>query len=457
MIEKRFNEIDGELAVRLIDEKSFTELREIICHREPRDIALLFEDVPQKYRTALFRLLPKEYAADSFVELDTDVQRELVESFTEGELRGVIDELFLDDAVDIIEEMPANVVKKILRASSATDRQKINQLLGYPKDSAGSLMTPEYVRLLPDMTASEALAHIRRVALDSETIYTCYVTDGKRRLIGIVTAKQLLISDPETKISQIMNTAPIYAETNTDKETVLNVIREYGFLALPVVDNEQRLVGIVTVDDAVDAMSEEAEADFAKMAAITPGDEEYLKTSVFSIFRARIPWLLLLLISSALSSLMLTRFESALPAVLVLFVPMLMGTGGNCGSQASVTVIRSLSLGTVSPKNTPRVLTKELLVGILCAVTLGVAAFLKVLFVDGAAFGNASVTIEVALAVAIALASVVIVSKLIGAALPIIVKVIGLDPAVMASPFITTIVDALSLVVYFTVANIALA
>ncbi len=446
----------GAIAVKLIEEKRLSELRGLIADSAPEDIALMLEHVPSGYRLIFFRLLTKECAAECFVELDTDIRLELINGFTDAELGGVVDELFLDDTVDIIEEMPANVVKKILRSTTPQNRAAINRLLGYPHDSAGSLMTPEYVRLSPDMTVGEALIHIRSVALDSETIYTCYVTDSVRHLSGIVTAKQLLISDPAVKLSKIMNTSVIYVNTLSDRSLVVNLIKKYDLLALPVVDNEFRLVGIVTIDDAMDVMSRTAEDDFAKMAAITPSDAEYLKTSVFSLFRARIPWLLLLLISAVLSSAMLARFESALPAVLVLFVPMLMDTGGNCGSQASVTVIRSISLGTVTPKNTPSVLFKELRVGALCASVLGAAAFLKIVLIDGLLMGNAAVSISVALTVSLSLAVTVILAKLIGAALPIFVKLIGLDPAVMASPFITTVVDALSLVIYFTVASAAL-
>ncbi len=452
MEEKRY-ELSADTIEELFEEKKYSEIKILCSSCEPEDIAAVFEDVTKRYRTALFRLLPKEWAAECFVTLDSDICRELIENFTQHELTFIVDELFLDDTVDLIEEMPANVVKKILSSASREDRKMINHLLGYPKDSAGSLMTPEYVRLLPDMTVDEALLHIRRVALDSETVYTCYITDSVRRLIGIVTAKQLLISPPETLISEIMNTSPIYVETADDRKRALELIRKYDFLALPVVDNEKRLVGIVTIDDAVDAMSEETEDDFAKMAAITPSDGEYLKTPVGKIWLSRIPWLLLLLISATLSSTMLSRFEAVLPAVLVLFVPMLMGTGGNCASQASVTLIRSLSLGTVLPKDTPRVVLKELSVGIICGVTLGAAAFLKVILIDAPLSGTGDVSVWVALAVSAALALTVILSKLVGAVLPIAVKCIGLDPAVMASPFITTLVDAMSLLVYFLIAR----
>ncbi len=451
---KEFNaaRLNADVVKELIESKKYAELKELCLFSEPRDIAALFEAIGKKLQSTFFRLLPKELAAECFVMLGTDVQRSLIESFTEKELSALTGELFLDDAVDIIEEMPANVVKKILKSVAPEDRAVINQILGYPKDSAGSLMTPEYVRLFPDMTADEALLHIRRVALDSETVYTCYVTDKRRKLLGIVTAKQLLISPPETLVSDMMNTSPIYVNTATGREEVIRLIREYSFLALPVTDNEDRLVGIVTVDDAVDVMSEETEEDFAKMAAITPSDGEYLKTSAPKIWLSRIPWLLLLLITSTFSGAMLSGFEAVLPAILVLFVPMLMGTGGNCASQASVTVIRSISLGTVSGKSTPLVILKELSVGILCGITLGAVAFLKVYFLDSLITG-ADISLNIAFAVSAALVITVIVAKLVGALLPIGVKAVGLDPAVMASPFITTLVDVISLAVYFFIAR----
>lgn len=453
---KEIKALTEEEILGYVRARRYSELRTLLTDELPEDTAQLLSDIPPRVRTIAFRLLPKEYAAECFVALSADARLELIEGFTDKELTLVLDEMFLDDTVDLIEEMPANVVKKILRLTSEVDRVQINRLLGYPKDSAGSLMTPEYVRLLPTMTVEDALSHIRRVAIDSETVYTCYVTDGKRRLLGTVSARQLLISPTDRLLSDIMTVACVSVGTHEERETAVNLIRKYGLLALPVVDGEGRLVGIVTVDDAVDAMSEETEEDFAKMAAIIPSEGEYLKTSVFKLFRARIPWLLLLLISATLSSILLARFEMALPAVLVLFVPMLMDTGGNCGSQSSVTVIRSMSLGNVSPRSAPRVLLKELSVGVLCATVLAVMAFLKVLIVDRYLQGNAEVTLSVALAVAAALAVTVIIAKLIGASLPLLVRLIGLDPAVMASPFITTIVDALSLVVYFFIADAVL-
>ncbi len=442
-----------EAVETLLKEKKYSEIKSLVIGYEPEDIAVVFEELTPKSATAFFRLLPKETAAECFATLEPGICRSLIESFSERELSVLVAELFFDDTVDLIEEMPANVVKKILRSASPADRETINQLLGYRRDSAGSLMTTEYVRLLPEMTVADALLHIRKVALDSETVYTCYVTDSSRRLIGVVTAKELLITPPEVLISEIMNTFPIFTDTSAERKRVVEIIKKYNFLALPVVDNERRLVGIVTIDDALDVMSEEAEDDFAKMAAITPSDGEYLKTPVYKICLSRIPWLLLLLISATLSGAMLSRFEAVLPAVLVLFVPMLMGTGGNCASQASVTLIRSLSLGAVLPKDTPRVVLKELSVGIISGLILAAAAFVKVIFIDAPLSGGVDVTSSVALAVSASLALTVIAAKLVGAVLPIAVKLVGLDPAVMASPFITTLVDALSLLVYFLIAR----
>ena len=359
----------------------------------------------------------------------------------------------MDDTVDIIEEMPANVVKRILRASNKEDRAVINTLLCYPKDSAGNVMTTEYVRFVGDMTVGQALDHIREVAIDKETIYNCYVTDKDRHLLGVVSAKQLLISSLDTRLSDIMEESVISVNTLDDKEQAARKFDKYHLIALPVVDNESRLVGIVTVDDAIEVIQDETEDDFSKMAAITPTDDPYLKTSFVKLFLARIPWLMLLLISSTVSSTILSSFESLLPTVLILFVPMLMGTGGNSGGQSSVAIIRGISLGEIEFRDTGRVILKELLVGFLAGVALGAVAFLKVIFVDKYLMQNDSVTVGVAIIVSISLALTVIIAKLIGAALPILAKRIGLDPAVMASPFITTLVDVLALVLYFATSS----
>ena len=437
----------------LLDAKKYGDFIRRIQDVMPVDIAEIFCECDRKYRPIFYRLLPKELAADVFVEMDSDVQEEVIASFTDSELASMLDELYLDDTVDIIEEMPASVVKRIIKNSTSENRTLINQLLRYPKDSAGTIMTTEYVRFKGSMTVREALDHIRRVAIDKETIYTCYITDPYRHLEGIVTAKDLLLSDPNTPLSDIMETSVVFVNTIDDKEDVANKFKKYGFLALPVVDNECRLVGIVTVDDAIEVIEEEVEEDFAKMAAITPTETSYLKTSAFGIFKSRIPWLLILMISATFSSTILNFFEANLAAVFVLFVPMLMDTGGNSGSQASVTLIRGISLGEVEFRDVLRVLWKEIRVGLLCGLALGAVTFGKVLLVDRLIMANPAVTIGVAAIVALTLGLTIVIAKIIGSMLPLLAAKIGFDPAVMASPFITTIVDALSLIVYYFIAS----
>ena len=446
--------ISPEKLTDLLSNKKYAELKKVLEDIPAPDIAELFYEVDDRYHTLLFRLLTKELAAETFVEMDSDLQEGLITRFSDRELSEILDELYIDDTVDIIEEMPANVVKRILKNSDKEDREIINRILKYPKDSAGTVMTTEYVRFTGDMTVAEALLHIRRVAIDKETIYTCYITGSDKRLQGIVTAKDLLISDPDIPLTEIMDENVIAVHTHDDKEEVAMKLDKYGFLAIPVVDNESRLVGIVTVDDALEVIIEESEEDFAKMAAITSAsDTPYLKTDVLSIWKSRIPWLLILMLSSTLSSAILTGFESALPAVLVLFIPMIMGTGGNSGGQSSVTVTRSISLAEVEFSDLFRVFWKELRVGLLCAVTLGVATFLKVFLIDGLLLSNPAVDLSVSITVALSLALTIVLAKIIGAILPLLAKKIGLDPAVMASPLITTLVDAISLIVYFFVAK----
>ena len=442
-----------ERFLELIEKHEYRTFREEIAELPAADIAEIIAEVPKERHAIFFRLLPKDSAAEAFVYMDAEMQKNLINSFTDRELSEVMSEIYIDDTVDIIEEMPANVVKRILRAASADERSVINKLLCYPKDSAGSLMTTEYVRFKQEMTVEEALIHIRRVAIDKETIYTCYVTDENRRLIGIVTAKELLISEPDKKLTEIMEENVIFVGTGDEKESVAYMFEKYGFLALPVVDNEKRLVGIITLDDALGVISDAAEEDFAKMAAITPTEEAYLKTPTYKVFKARIPWLFLLMLSSSFASAILSRFEGALPAVLLLFAPMLMGTGGNAGAQSSVTVIRGLSLGELSFKVLPRVIFKELRLAFFIGLSLGIGAFLKLMLLDRLIMQNSSVTLGVSLVVAISLALVIVASKLVGASLPLLAKKIGLDPAVMASPVITTLVDVISLVLYFVVAN----
>ncbi|MBO5879317.1 MAG: magnesium transporter [Clostridia bacterium] len=446
------NPPDISLLISMIEEKRFSDFVSEISSLAAADVAPYFDKMPKGFVTRFFRLLPKELAAEAFVLIDSDVQELIINSFNDSELSEMLSELYLDDTVDIIEEMPANVVKRILRSSSGENRREINELLGYPRDSAGTIMTTEYVRFTGDMTVEAALAHIRRVAIDKETIYTCYVTDSSRHLEGIVTAKQLLISPLETKLSEIMESSVIFSSTHDDKEEVAEKINKYGFLSLPIVDNEKRLVGIVTVDDAIEVLKEEVEEDISKMAAITPVETPYLKTPVLSVFKSRIPWLLLLMVSATVSSTILSRFEQNLASILVLFVPMLMDTGGNCGNQASVTLVRGLSLGEVKLSDFLKVWWRELRVGMLCGITLAAVAFCKIMLVDHLIMQNSEVTVVVAAVVAVTLAITIIIAKFVGSTLPIIASKIGLDPAVMASPFITTSVDALSLLVYFFIA-----
>lgn len=433
-------------------EKKFADFRRLTEEIPAVDLAIIFEECDPDVRALFFRLLSKEKAAESFVEMPPELQRSLVELFTDRELAELLSEMYVDDTVDLIDEMPAALVKRIIRATDSGDRDTINQILKYPSDSAGAIMTTEYMRLRADMTVRDALAHIRSVALDKETIYTAYITDEKRHLLGVVSAKKLLISEPEVTLSEIMQTSFLSVKTTDESEYVAEKLSRYGLIALPVVDGEGRLVGIVTVDDAMSVLREEREEDFAKMAAVTPGTRPYVRTSPVELFRARIPWLLLLMISATLSGAILNRFEALLPTVLVLFVPMLMDTGGNSGAQVSVTVIRSISLGEIDRRSIVPIILKEALCGLMTGAVLAAVAFAKVLLVDRLIMQNPEVTLAVALAVALALFATVIIAKLTGALLPIAAKGIGLDPAVMASPFITTLVDTVALILYFFIA-----
>ena len=436
-----------EEILNLLTEKKYAAIRDIFIEMNPADIAALMNDFPEERIPILFRLLPKELAADTFVEMDSDIQELLIKGFSDTELRDVLDEMFVDDAVDIVEEMPANVVKRILSNTDADTRAAINKILQYPDDSAGSLMTIEYVSLRKNMTVSEALTRIRRTGVDKETIYTCYVTDYNRKLLGLVTAKDLLLSEEDELISDIMETNMIFVHTHTDKEEVAQRFSKYNLLAMPVVDDEERLVGIVTIDDAMDVMEEEATEDIEKMAAIRPGDKPYFQTSVWQTYKARIPWLLILMVSATFTSLIITKFESVLDVSIVLSaaIPMLMDTGGNCGGQASVTIIRALSLDDVEFKDIFRVIWKELRVGLLCGVSLAIVNFVKMLILHQG-------TVLIITVISMALFCAVIVAKFIGCVLPMLAAKIGFDPAVMSSPFITTIVDALSLLLYVNMA-----
>lgn len=442
----------------LLDKKRYQSIKEILSSLAPADIAIVFKDLESEKIPLLFRLLPKDLAADVFVEMESDDQELLIKHFSDAELKEVINELYVDDAVDIVEEMPASVVKRILRASDPDMRKEINEILKYPENSAGSIMTTEYISLKPDMTIIDAINLIRNTGVDKETIYTGYVTKN-RSLIGVVTVKDLLLTkNDKTKIEEIMDTNVISVSTLSDQEEVVNVLSKYDLLAVPVVDSENRMIGIVTFDDALDVMTEEASEDIAIMSGMAPSDKTYLKSSTFEIFKNRIPWLLLLMISSTFTGMIINHFEASLAAQVALtaFIPMLMGTGGNTGSQSSVTVIRSLSLGELDFKDLPRVIWKEIRVSVLCGLVLAIVCFAKIILLDKMLLGNDSITTLIALVVSLALAVTVFVAKTVGCILPMVAKKLKLDPAVMASPLITTTVDALSLLVYFWIANILL-
>lgn len=446
-----------ENAMELLAQRKYADLRNTLMELPAADIAEMFEEIPQNQFAILYRILPKELAADVFVELDPDFQQVLIEAFSDKELREVLTELYMDDTVDLIEEMPANVVKRILANSSMENRKTVNELLKYPEDTAGSIMTTEFVRLKEDITVEEAFRLIRKVAIDKETIYTCYVTDNQNHLIGMVTVKYLLLSAYEAKIKDIMQDNVISVKTLDDKEDVAATISKYDALALPVVDEENRLVGIVTVDDAIDVIQDETEEDFAKMNAMAPVETPYLRTSVWTLWKSRIIWLLLLMVSATFTGMIISSFEDALrvQVVLTAFIPMLMDTGGNSGSQASVTVIRAISLGEVEFADLVRVVWKEIRVALLCGVSLAVVTFGKIFLVDKLMM-NKPITVSIALVVCLTLCITVLCAKLLGCTLPMIAAKLGFDPAVMASPFITTIVDAVSLLVYFAFATMLL-
>lgn len=440
-----------EKALALLTRKKFSQLKQLLSTMNPVDLAGILEEMPQDSLPLVYRLLPKELAAEAFAEMDNDLQEILIQAFSDKELQEVLDELYLDDAVDIIEEMPANVVKRILRQTSPEVRKKINEILHYPEDSAGSIMTIEYVDLKKTMTVDEAFSRIRATGVDKETIYTCYVTNHDRKLEGLVTVRELLLSPKTAIIGEIMQTHVIAASTLDDKEKVANQLQKYDFLALPVVDQEYRLVGIVTFDDAMDVLQEENTEDIEMMAAITPTGKPYLKTSTTELWKKRVPWLLLLMVSATFTGKIIQAYESALAAQVALtaFIPMLMDTGGNAGSQASVTIIRGLSLGEIRMSDLLKIIWKEIRVAILCGLTLSIANFAKMMLLD-------QVGLSVSLVVCLTLVVTVTIAKITGCTLPIVAKRIGFDPAVMASPFITTIVDALSLIVYFNFASILL-
>ncbi len=439
----------------MLTNRKFHELRSMLSEYEPEDIALIFDEVDEESIPILFRILPKEMAAECFVEMDSDHQKTLIEAFSDKELTAVISDLFVDDTVDIIEEMPANVVKRILLHADPQKRKEINELLHYPDDSTGSIMTTEFVELRADMTGEEVFRNIRNTGVDKETIYTCYVTDSARHLIGVITVKDILTAPEEgMTVGDLMEDQVISVGTLDDKEETARTMSKYDLMAMPVVDKENRLVGIVTYDDAMDVIESGDTEDIEIMAAITPTDKPYLKTGVFATWLKRIPWLLLLMVSATFTSKILQHFEDALThqaamTALIAFIPMLMDTGGNAGGQVSVTVIRGLSLGEISMRDILIIWWKEIRVAVLCGVTLSAVNFGKMMLID-------HVTLYQAAVVSLTIVAVVIIAKLVGATLPIVAKRIGFDPAVMASPFITTIVDALSLLVYFNLAKLVL-
>ena len=447
-MEKRIEELENQIK-DLLNDKKYHQIRELLVDLNEADIAEIIETIDNKEDVVrIFRLLPKDSAADVFSYIPVEYEQKIIESLTNREIGQIMNDLYSDDAVDMLEEMPANVVKKVLAATDKETRRDINSLLKYPEDSAGSIMTVEYVDLRAYMSVSDAIDRIRQTGVDKETINTCYVTDAQKHLLGIVTLREIILAKTDENIKDLMTENVITFHTLDDQEEVAKQFQKYDFGAMPVVDNENRLVGIITVDDVMDILEEEATEDIEMMAAITPTDQPYMKTSVFDTYKKRIPWLLLLMISASITGKIIQGFETALSTYVILtaFIPMLMDTGGNCGSQASVSVIRALSLDEVEFKELPLVVWKEMKVSILVGATLAIANFAKIMLID-------QTSMLVAFVVCMTLFVTVVVAKFVGCTLPILADKIGFDPAVMASPFITTIVDALSLLVYFNVAG----
>ncbi len=430
-----------------LEEKKFTLLKPLLAELEPVDLAEIFSELDETDLPIIFRLLPKELAAETFVEMNSSQQELLIRSFSDKELKLIIDDLFVDDTVDIIEEMPANVVRRILQQADSETRKEINEILKYPKDSAGSIMTTECISLRSHMTVRQCFDKIRKEAIDKETIYTCYVTDDQKTLLGTVTVKDLFLHAYEEKVENFMDTNCIFVDTHQDKEEVAHLLSKYDLLSVPVVDQENRLVGIVTVDDAMDVITDEATEDISYINSVTPSDKPYLETNVFKIYLHRIPWLLILMVSATFTGLILNNYEAMLSTLLVACVPMVMGTGGNAGSQASVTVIRGMALDEIRPRDIGKVIWKELRVSVLVAISVGIVCFAKLQLVDRLIFGY-NYTLIYSLAVGIAIAFAVIVAKIVGCCVPIFAKAIHIDPAVFANPFITTITDVLSLLLF---------
>lgn len=446
-MEEQLNE-SMEILKEFLSKKQYVKMREWMAEQNDADIAAMIEPLEEEQMLMIFRILPKDMAADVFSYLPIEVEQVIITSLSEREATNIIDNLMADDATDLLEEMPANIVKKLLANASQETRRDINHLLRYPEDSAGSIMTVEFVDLKEHQTVEQAINRIRKLGVDSETINICYVLDSQRKLIGTVALRYLLLLDSQEKIGDIMHENVISLHTMMDQEEVARQFQKYDFTAMPVVDNEDRLVGIITVDDVVDILQEEATEDMEKMAAIVPSDKPYLKTSVLETWKKRIPWLLLLMISATFTGKIIASFEDALSVYVVLttFIPMLMDTGGNAGGQASVTIIRGLSLNEIEFKDAPKVLWKEMRVAVLCGITLALANFVKLMVID-------RVSMQVAAVVCLTLVSTVFFAKMVGSMLPLAAKKLGFDPAVMASPFITTIVDALSLIIYFQIAT----
>lgn len=457
MENKDFDTMRDEL-LELLEAKQIKRFKETLEEMNEHDIATFISGLPQRKVAMVFRLLPKSISADVFAHLEVEDQSYIIECINDKELGEIIEELYLDDAVDLLDELPANVVKRVMRTATSETRRLINQYLEYPDYSAGSIMTAEFVDLKRYMSVKDAFARIRRIGADKETIYTCFVVAADRKLEGVVTVKHLLLSEEDAIIGDIMDTNIIYATTTEDQEKVSEKFSDYDLLAIPVVDKEGRLVGIVTVDDIIDVLQDEVTEDIEKMAGMTPSDKPYSRSGVVDIWKSRIPWLMFLMISATFTAIIVNSFEDALSrtAVLIGFIPMLMGTGGNSGSQSSVAVIRSLSLGDTETKDIFKILWKELRVAVLCGLSLGVVNFVKMFLVDRLILGNDAVTILVALTVSTTLILTVIFAKCVGAALPIAAEKIGIDPAVMASPLISTISDATTLLIYLSLATVVL-
>ena len=451
--EKQYDEL-----TQLLEQKDRKTLRQRLEEMNEFDVAEFLSELEDAQMLAVFRLLSKETAAEVFANLEPPEQERIITAITDQELSGLIEELYVDDAVDIMEELPANLVKRLMRSATPSTRNLINQYLRYPEDSAGSIMTAEFVDLKKYMSVKESIARIRRIGEDKETIYVCFVTNAHRKLEGIVTVKDLLLHDDDMIIEDLMDRNVVFATTTEDQESVSEKFSDYDLMAMPVVDMEGRLVGIVTVDDVIDVMEQEATEDIEKMAGMTPSDKPYSRTRPLEIWRNRIPWLMFLMLSATFTSMILTSFESRLAAVagLVPFIPMLTGTGGNSGAQSATAVIRSLSLGDIEPQDALRVLWKEWRVAFLCGLTLAVVNFGKMLLVDGLLLGNANVTVAVAATVSLSIVFIVMFAKLVGSLLPIGAEKIGLDPAVMANPLISTLTDAVSLLIYIFIAKMIL-